>query len=255
MKRFLIQLSYKGTRYVGWQIQPNGSSIQEEIEKAMSTLLQENIRIFGQGRTDAGVHALNSYAHFDLENYPKMSLEQLIFKLNRFLPKDIAIKNIVEVSPLFHARFSAESRSYLYIISTQKNPFTVENSWLLNKKPNIYAMQEAAKYIIGEHDFSSFCSAKSSLISKKCRVYQADWEEVDEQFLFKIKANRFVMNMVRSLVGTMTEIGLGKKSVEDMPRILQAADRKAAGPNADPAGLHLVDVAYPQDLQKWKTKE
>jgi len=255
MKRFFLQLSYKGTNYVGWQIQPNGKSVQEEIEKSLSTLLRREISIIGQGRTDAGVHALKSYAHFDFEGTLPYTLEELTYKLNRLLSRDIAIQKCFEVDPHFHARFSATAREYLYIIATEKSPFNVENSWLHYRAPQIDKMQEAAKYIMGQHDFSSFCSAKSELLNKVCTVSKADWVQNSGQIEFRIKANRFVMNMVRSLVGTMVEIGLNKREISDMQKILEAKDRTAAGVNAAPSGLHLIEVTYPEELFLWKTEE
>lgn len=255
MKRYFLQLSYKGTRYVGWQIQPNGLSIQEEIEKGLSAILRKPTSIVGQGRTDAGVHALKSYAHFDWEGELPMPEEDLTYKLNRILSKDIAVQKIFEVAPDAHARFSAVSREYIYIVAIEKTPFNYENSWMHYRVPNLEKMQEACAHIMGEHDFSSFCSAKSDLIHKVCTVTKAEWTQNGSQYEFRIKANRFVMNMVRSLVGTMTEIGLGKRNSEDIKYILEQKDRSAAGVNADPAGLHLYEVAYPDHIFTWKTKE
>lgn len=255
MKRYFLQLSYKGTQYVGWQIQPNGVSVQEEIQKALSTILRSEISIVGQGRTDSGVHALKSFAHFDFDGTIPITLDELAYKLNRFLSKDIAIQKIFETHSEFHARFSALSREYLYIVSTAKSPFNYENSWIHYKSPILARMQEAANLILGEHDFSTFCSHKSQLINKTCTVYKAEWTQNGETLEFKIQANRFVMNMVRSLVGTMVEIGLEKREPKDMLTLLAAKDRTKAGVNADPAGLHLINVHYPEELFLWKEKK
>jgi len=247
MKRFFIELSYKGTAYSGWQVQPNGPSVQQTLEEALALILRREVPVTGQGRTDAGVHALKSFAHFDLEELP-MDSRTLVYKLNRLLPHDIAIHEIREVQPGAHARFSAEAREYQYFVHLGKSAFLKDTALQLYRVPDLAAMQQAAAHIPGEHDFSSFCSARAEVAHKRCTVSRAEWRQEGRMLIFTIQANRFVMNMVRSLTGTMLEIGAGKRRPEDIPLILAALDRTQAGENAAPEGLHLTDVIYPSSI-------
>lgn len=247
MKRFFIELSYKGTAYSGWQVQPNGPSVQQTLEEALALILRREVPVTGQGRTDAGVHALKSFAHFELEEAP-MDSDTLSYKLNRLLPQDIAIHQIREVQPDAHARFSAEAREYRYFIHLGKSAFLKDTALQLYRVPDLEAMQKATPYILGEHDFTSFCSTRAEVAHKRCTVSQAHWQQDGRMLTFTIRANRFVMNMVRSLTGTMLEIGAGKRRPEDMPLILAALDRTQAGENAAPEGLHLSDVIYPSSI-------
>lgn len=233
MRRFFIELSYKGTAYSGWQVQPNGISVQQTLEDALGTILRRPAAVTGQGRTDAGVHALKSFAHFDAEQLPYAN-ETLAYKLNRLLPDDIAIHAIREVQADAHARYSAEAREYSYFIHLGKSAFLKDTALQLYREPDIILMQQAAGYILGEHDFTSFCSTRADSRHKRCTVTRAEWQQEEHLLTFSIQANRFVMNMVRSLTGTMLEIGLGKRSPQEMPVILSATDRTCAGENADP---------------------
>lgn len=247
MRRFFIELSYKGTAYAGWQVQPNGISVQQKLEEALSLLLRNEIQVTGQGRTDAGVHARKSFAHFDAEIL-SIPTDTLTYKLNRLLPPDIAIHNIRAVKPDAHARFSALSREYEYVVHLGKTAFMQDTALQLYRIPELEPMQQAAAYISGEHDFSSFCSARAEVKHKRCHVNHAGWTRHDNLLIFRIQANRFVMNMVRSLAGTMLEIGLGKRNAAEMPLILAAHDRTRAGENAAAHGLHLIDVSYPDSV-------
>lgn len=245
--RYFIELSYFGEAYSGWQIQPNAISIQETLEKALSLILREPIKITGQGRTDAGVHAIQSFAHFDIAHLA-MFPDELCFKLNSLLPSDIAIKRIFEVPETAHARFSPISRSYQYIISSQKNPFYHNRSWPIYRKLDMNSMQEAAAHLLGTHDFTSFSSAKSDTESRVCTVTQLDIEQNDELIYIHITADRFVMNMVRTIVGTLVEVGLGKRKPDEMTSLLALKNRQTTGENAPACGLYLREVKYPEHI-------
>lgn len=245
--RYFIELSYFGEAYSGWQIQPNAISIQETLEKALSLILREPIKITGQGRTDAGVHALQSYAHFDISQLTMLP-DELCFKLNSLLPSDIAIKRIFEVPETAHARFSPISRSYQYIINSQKNPFYHNRSWPVYRKLDMNSMQEAAAHLLGTHDFTSFSSAKSDTESRVCTVTQLDIEQNDELIYIHITADRFVMNMVRTIVGTLVEVGLGKRNPGEMASLLALKNRQTTGENAPACGLYLREVKYPEHI-------
>lgn len=245
--RYFIQLSYDGEAYCGWQIQPNGNTVQETLQKALSITSRTEISVVGQGRTDAGVHALKSYAHFDIEKLP-FDLTQWVYKLNTFLPKDIAIQQIVPVNEDAHARFSALSRSYRYIISTTKNPFWHNRAWEIYRTLDVQRMEEAAQLLKGKHDFTSFSSMKSDTESRVCDVKHLDLS-TDGTFIYvDITADRFVMNMVRTIVGTLVEVGLEKRKPSEMVKIIAALDRKKAGENAPPHALYLREVKYPEHI-------
>ncbi|TNF42798.1 MAG: tRNA pseudouridine(38-40) synthase TruA [Bacteroidetes bacterium] len=243
MNRYAIQLSYKGTRYFGWQRQSNEISVQEVLEKALSTILREEISVVGAGRTDTGVHASYYIAHFDSENEITDPF-QLAFKLNRFLPDDIAIQKIRKVNNDFHARFSAISRTYKYYISTGKNPFTTDTSFQYTVPLNVDLMNEAAGILLEYTDFTSFAKLHTDVKTNNCKIYQAEWEKPGDQLIFTIKADRFLRNMVRAIVGTLIEVGKGKISAEDFVQIIERKDRGEAGTSVPPQGLFLVDIEY-----------
>ncbi len=239
--RFLLQLSYDGTNYHGWQIQPNAITVQETIQNKMSILLQSEIKITGSGRTDAKVHALNQFAHFD---YNKNLPENFIQKINLMLPEDIVIKKVFKVPENFSARHSAIKRAYLYFITTQKNPFIRNYSWFVYKPLNIPLMNEQAKLLIGEKDFTSFSKKGSQVKHNFCKVHYAKFRKWKYGYVFKIEANRFLRAMVRFIVGTLVEIENKKTSVEE---ILLQKDNKFAGKLAPPTGLFLANVEYPEN--------
>lgn len=243
--RFFIQLAYEGEAYCGWQIQPNGISVQETLEKALSLTARTPIQIVGQGRTDAGVHALDTYAHFDIEQLP-YSTEQWAYKLNSLLPHDIAIKRIIPVHPEAHARFTALSRSYRYVITTTKNPFYHKRAWYISRPLDIERIQQAMNLIKGKHDFTSFSSARSEIENRVCNVTELCLSHEYDFIYIDITADRFVMNMVRTIVGTLVEIGSGKRKVENIPALFAAQNRQKAGENAPPYGLYLREVKYPE---------
>ena len=243
MHRYFLQLSYKGTRYFGWQRQPNAVSVQEVIEKTLSTVLREEIAVVGAGRTDTGVHASFYVLHFDVLN-EIIEPEKLLYHLNRFLPDDIAIQKIKKVNSDFHARFSAVSRTYKYYISVIKDPFTTDTSYQFTVPLDIEKMNEAAKMLFEYTDFTSFAKLHTDVKTNNCKIFQAEWETENNQLVFTIKADRFLRNMVRAIVGTLLEVGKGKISVDDFRKIIEMKNRGAAGTSAPPQGLFLVDIGY-----------
>ncbi len=243
MNRYAFQLSYNGGRYFGWQRQPKDISVQEVLEKAFSTILREEIAVTGAGRTDTGVHAAFYIAHFDTENEISDPV-QLVYKLNRFLPADIAIQKIWKVDNEFHARFSAVSRTYKYYISTVKNPFATGTSFQYTVPLNVDWMNQAAKMLFEFTDFTSFSKLHTDVKTNNCKIYQAEWERNGDQLVFTIKADRFLRNMVRAIVGTLIDVGKGKISIEQFAEIIERKDRGEAGTSVPPQGLFLVDIEY-----------
>ena len=247
MNRYFIQLSYKGTNYHGWQIQPNAISVQEVIEKTLTTVLRQKIEIVGAGRTDTGVHASFFVLHFDV-NEELNGLENLVYKLNSLLPTDIAIQKIWQVANDLHARFNAVSRTYKYYISTKKNPFKADTSFKYLLPIDIGKMNEAARILAEYEDFTSFSRLHTDVKTNNCKILWAEWEVLNTQLIFTIKADRFLRNMVRAIVGTLLEVGKGKLSLNDFRKIIEAKDRAAAGASAPAKGLFLVDVEYPEEI-------
>jgi tRNA pseudouridine38-40 synthase len=240
--RYFIELSYKGTNYHGWQIQPDASSVQEEITKALATILQEKILLVGAGRTDAGVHASQMFAHVDTV---KKLTDDYVHKLNAILPNDIVIKSIKEVSDETHARFDAVSRTYEYRILLGRDPFLLETTWQLHQKNlQIEKMNEAANLLFKYEDFESFSKVKTDVNTFNCTIMKAVWTLEDKHLIFHIKANRFLRNMVRAVVGTLLEVGLGKKTVEDFRKIIESKKRSEAGLSVPAKGLFLTEVCY-----------
>ena len=240
--RYFIELSYKGTNYHGWQIQPDASSVQEEITKALATILQEKILLIGAGRTDAGVHASQMFAHVDTV---KKLTDDYVHKLNAILPNDIVIKSIKEVSGETHARFDAVSRTYEYRILLGRDPFLLDITWQLHQKNlQIEKMNEAANLLFKYEDFESFSKVKTDVNTFNCTIMKAVWTLEDKHLIFHIKANRFLRNMVRAIVGTLLEVGLGKKTVEDFRKIIESKKRSEAGLSVPAKGLFLTEVCY-----------
>ena len=240
--RYCIEFSYAGKKYFGYQIQPNQITVQEVLEKALSTMLREEIKITGAGRTDTGVHAKKIFAHFDIEN--EIS-DNLTYQLNSFLPQDIAIKRIFEVKPDFHARFDATFRTYEYYISLEKNPFAQDSSWQIWKRDlDINRMNEACEILFEYEDFTSFSKLHTGNKTNNCKIYKAFWEQNGAELKFTISADRFLRNMVRAIVGTMVEIGNGKLEPQDLHRIIRDKNRNSAGTSAPAQGLFLVEVGY-----------
>tara|TARA_B100000965_G_C19592384_1_gene758540 strand:+ start:289 stop:1047 length:759 start_codon:yes stop_codon:yes gene_type:complete len=243
--RFFIDISYDGTNYHGWQIQPNAITVQKQINIALSTILNSDISVVGAGRTDAGVHAKQLIAHFDFED--DIDLIKIKNNLNGFLDNDISINNIFKVKDYAHARFSAISRTYQYQISKLKDPF-LRQSYLVKRKINIREMNNACKLLIGEKDFSAFAKLHSDNYTNMCNIYFANWKEDSNLIVFTIKANRFLRNMVRAIVGTMLEIGDGKIKYKEVENIISSKDRTKARYSVPALGLSLVNVEYENDI-------
>ena len=244
--RYFIELSYKGTNFFGWQIQPNNISVQEELTKCFSTILNEEIKIVGAGRTDTGVHAKFYVAHFDTE---KENLDSnLVYKLNGFLHKDISISKIFKVKPDVSSRFDAISRTYEYHISRVKNPFLQEFSHYLYGRLDVEIMNEACRILFEYEDFTSFSKLHTDSKTKLCKIYKAEWTEINDLLVFTISANRFLRNMVRAITGTLIEVGQGKISVDDFRKIIEAKNRCEAGLSMPAKGLFLTGIEYPKEI-------
>jgi tRNA pseudouridine38-40 synthase len=247
-KRYFIYLSFDGSAYHGWQVQPNGTSVQQQLNEALQMCLRpEDVSTLGAGRTDTGVHARRMVAHFDADN--DIDTDRLCEKLNSLLPVDIAVDHIAQVRPDAHARFSALTRTYHYHISPKKNPFTRRYCWQTHFHLDIEKMNEAAAVLLQCTDFTSFCKLHSDNKTNICHVSEARWTSTDDGTLvFSITADRFLRNMVRAIVGTLVDVGRGKLSVADFCRIILEQDRCKAGSSAPAEGLFLWDITYPDDI-------
>lgn len=246
-KRYFIRLSYKGTNYHGWQIQPNAITVQEVLNKALSTILNSDINVVGCGRTDTGVHASDFYAHFDVEN-KEFDCEKLAFRLNRFLPHDIAIKKVFAVRDDAHTRFDATSRTYHYFITKEKNPFRLESHWKVPYELDVDKMNQAAAALFDYIDFTSFSKLHTDVKTNNCKVYQAEWKESDDEIIFTVKADRFLRNMVRAIVGTLVEVGRGKLDIDGFRKVIESKNRSKAGTSVPGHALYLAEVGYPEDI-------
>ena len=245
--RFFLEICYKGTNFHGWQHQENASSVQENIEVSISNLLSNQIKIVGAGRTDAGVHANQMFAHFDYITKID-SLESLKHKLNNYLSRDIQIINIHQVKDETHARFDAISRTYKYNLISQKNPFLNDLSYLFKYKVNIKKMNIASKILIDEENFKSFAKTGSDVDNFLCNITSAYWEINNEKLVFNITSNRFLRNMVRSIVGTLLEVGIEKKTINEFKKVIDSQNRKFAGPSVPACGLFLHKIKYPSHI-------
>lgn len=241
--RYFIEFAYNGKNYFGFQIQPDAISVQEILNTALHTLLRESIEIVGAGRTDSGVHATQMFAHFDSSIIPDK--KQFIHRLNSFLPKDIVIYNMHEVSTTAHARFDATSRTYEYHIHTYKNPFINEGSWYVQQPLNIQLMNEAAKILLEYEDFECFSKVHTDVKTFTCKITEAYWTQEETKLKFTITADRFLRNMVRAIVGTLINIGLEKITLTDFRKIIESKNRSQAGFSVPAHGLYLVRVNYP----------
>lgn len=243
--RYFIEFSYNGSTFFGYQIQPKDISVQEELEKALSTILRTEIKTTGAGRTDTGVHAKKMFAHFDFE---KNISDNLVYQLNSFLPPSISVKRIFEVKEDLHARFSATYRTYEYYISLEKNPFTENSAWQHWRRPlDVNKMNEACKILFEYEDFGSFAKIGGDNKTNICKIYRADWEQNGNELKFTVSADRFLRNMVRAIVGTMVEVGSGKIPPSAMREVIEAQNRSEAGSSAPAHALFLVDVGYEFD--------
>lgn len=252
-QRYCIEIAYKGSDYHGWQIQENAVSVQELVDKALATVLRQEIKTVGCGRTDTGVHARQLFAHFDLARQVKgVDLSRIQNGINSLLPADITVKNFFHVASDFHARFDAVSRSYEYHIHFDKNPFLHEFSWQLRDKPDVEKMNQAAKIMKEYKDFSCFSKSHTQVFTNNCDIYHAEWKWLaGDRLVFYITANRFLRNMVRAIVGTLISIGSDpNNSIESIRQIIESKNRSLAGTSVPACGLYLTEVNYENIIQK-----
>lgn len=246
MCRYFIYLSYDGTNYHGWQIQPNGISVQEVLMKALSTFLRKPVEVVGAGRTDAGVHARLMVAHFDFD--AELDCATVVDKLNRLLPPDVAVHRVRRVKSDAHARFDATYRTYKYYITTCKDPFSRAFSWRIFQTLDFEKMNEAAQTLFDYIDFTSFSKLHTDVKTNNCHIQHAGWTQEGDIWVFTIRADRFLRNMVRAIVGTLLEVGRGRLTIDGFRNVIEAKDRCKAGTSVPGHALFLVDVTYPEEL-------
>ncbi len=245
--RYFIEVAYNGKNYFGWQKQPNGITVQEVLENALGTVLRQEINIIGAGRTDTGVHAKQIFAHFDSEEIHQ--IPDLIFRLNSFLPKDISVQNIFSVKDDAHARFDAVEREYEYKIILQKDPFLQDFAYQIHNIPDVDLMNQAALSLLNHQDFQCFSRTNTDVKTYHCKITKAVWDQQASTLVFTIIADRFLRNMVRSIVGTLLEVGFGKTSLKDFQKILESKKRSEAGASVPAHGLYLIRVSYPDRIK------
>ena len=245
--RYFIELSYNGSKYHGWQSQPNAITVQQTVEDSLQLVLKnKTIKIVGAGRTDTGVHALQMYAHFDFDK--NFDINNLIFKLNSFLDNNIVINNIIRVHDLAHARFDARLREYKYFLTFKKDVFNTDLKYYFTKKLDFDEMSKAIEIIKNNSNFKSFCKSKTDVTNFECYINNFEYEIINSEVIFTISANRFLRNMVRAIIGTILDIGLYKISVEKLKDIIDKSDRIYAGPSVPAHGLFLTKVEYPENI-------
>lgn len=247
--RYFITISFSGGRYHGWQVQPNGISVQETLSRALSTQLREEVVVTGAGRTDAGVHARMMVAHFD--SSAPVDCGQLVYKLNKLLPRDIAVSTVEPVADDMHARFSATARTYHYYVHTRKDAFLEGRSWMVTFPLDFERMNEAAAVLAEYEDFTSFSKVDTDAKTNLCHITEARWSRVKFSetdtvpvWCFTVTSNRFLRNMVRAIVGTLVEVGRGRMTVEDFRQVIERRDRCQAGESVPACGLYLWDIRY-----------
>jgi tRNA pseudouridine38-40 synthase len=240
--RYFIKLAYNGTHYHGWQYQPNASSVQETMNKAVSVMLHAPINLMGAGRTDTGVHAKEMFAHFDFES--SFDIPKLVHKLNSYLPKDIVVFAIIPVHDEAHCRFDALKRTYEYHIHTFKNPFLDDQSCYFHQQLDLDLMNEAAKLLFEHTDFQCFSKVNTDVNTFDCTIFEANWKQENSRLVFTISANRFLRNMVRAIVGTLVNVGLHKITLVDFNAIIESKSRDKAGFSVPAHGLYLTEIEY-----------
>jgi tRNA pseudouridine38-40 synthase len=248
MTRYFMFLSYRGTAYNGWQLQPGKHTVQGVVNKAVSTVLNEQISVTGAGRTDTGVHASFFCAHFDSAREGIETDHQLLYNLNSLLPEDIAVSRIARVRQDANARFDAVSRTYRYTITTKKDPFVADTAWLLYWKLDAAMLNDASAILLNHSDFTSFSRLHGGNKTNTCKVTFAQWTEEPGRLVFTICADRFLRNMVRAIVGTLIPVGRGKLSLPEFEKIITGRDRSLAGQSAPAHGLSLTGIDYPETL-------
>jgi tRNA pseudouridine38-40 synthase len=240
-----LELAYFGKAYHGWQRQPEAISVQQVVEEALQTLLQKKIEITGAGRTDSGVHAKQLYAHVDLSEEPGSNFA---FRINALLPRDIALLSVKKVTLDAHARFDAISRSYEYHIVRSKDVFSIDTAYWVKKELDVEAMNRAAKMLLEYRNFKCFSRSRTDVKTYNCDIEHAFWETKDSGLVFHIKADRFLRNMVRAIVGTMLDIGMGKMKTDDLHEVIRSESRSEAGASVPAHGLFLTRIEYPQTI-------
>jgi tRNA pseudouridine38-40 synthase len=235
-------IEFDGTDFHGWQVQSHERTVQGEIEEALKTLLQEEVHIVGAGRTDTGVHALGQVAHFQTDS--AMEISAVYNGLNSLTPEDIVIHHVEEVPSSFHARFDATSRRYMYRLTQRQEAIGRRYAWFVRFPLDLSEMEKGTGYLQGEHSFRSFCATESQVSHHTCTVSDVNWEHNEHRLTFSIQADRFLQHMVRTIVGSLVEVGRGRWSAEEIDAILKAEDRRRAGPTAPPHGLYLAEVSY-----------
>lgn len=245
--RYFAELSYLGKNYHGWQIQPNAISVQEVVQKCLSTILRTPIEVVAAGRTDAGVHASQMFIHFDTE----LNLDTVVYcyKINALLPDDIVFHRIFKVKSTAHTRFDAIKRSYQYKILLGKSPFTTDTEWQINQQLNVAAMNKAAGYLLDYTDFKCFSRSKTDVRTYNCDISRAEFIQNNNQLVFHISADRFLRNMVRAIVGTLYAVGQGKMLPEKIIEIINSKERAQAGASAPAHGLFLTEIVYPENIK------
>ncbi len=248
--RYFLFLAYNGTGFHGWQTQPNAPTVQEELEKALRILSGKPVSLTGAGRTDTGVHARRFYAHFDTEErFTEDALTQLVYKLNGILTPAIVILDAFRVKPEVHARFSAVSRTYRYYISRRKDPFSDSYSWIYTRELDLQAMSLAAEIIREYTDFTCFSKSGTQTRTNDCVIIESFFLKQEHMLIYQVKANRFLRNMVRAIVGTLLEVGKGSISIDEFRVILEEGSRSDAGMSVPACGLFLEDVEYTEDIR------
>ncbi|WP_149275055.1 tRNA pseudouridine(38-40) synthase TruA [Pareuzebyella sediminis] len=245
--RYFVEFAYVGKAYHGWQNQPNALTVQQVLENSFSTLLRQSVSLTGAGRTDAGVHARQMFAHFEAEGLQQK--DDMVYRLNSFLPSDISVKTIFEVNENAHARFDAVSRTYEYWITQEKNPFYVDYAYEVKSPLHVEKMNQAAKLLLEHTDFECFSKSKTDVKTYDCHLRKATWEKRDDVLVFTITADRFLRNMVRAIVGTLIEVGQEKYVPEHVKTVLNSKDRGKAGPSVPAKGLYLISVVYPEKIR------
>ena len=248
MFRYFIELRYKGTNYHGWQIQKNAKSVQAILNNALSVLLKEEVTTTGAGRTDTGVHAKHFVAHFDCSKENLEANSNLLYSINQTIPLDISISKIYAVKPEAHARYDALSRTYEYIICREKDPFWQGLSWQFTRHLDVDKLRIASEYLLNFTDFTSFSKVGSDNKTSLCEIYKVDWFADKNLLIFSIKANRFLRNMVRAIVGTLIDVGRGKLTIEEFIKIIEVKNRSLASGSAPAEGLYLVNIEYPDSI-------
>ncbi len=242
--RYFVAFSYVGKLYHGWQRQPNALTVQQVLEESFYTLLREPIALVAAGRTDAGVHAKQMHAHFDFKGIK--DIKELVYRINALLPEDIAVQKIFEVPNKAHARFDAVERTYEYWVVQKKNPFYIDAAHYLKYPLDIRKMNEGASLLMQYEDFECFSKSNTDVKTYLCTIKEAVWKEDGDKLVFTITADRFLRNMVRAIVGTLMELGMGKSTLEDVQAIIESKNRANAGTSVPAKGLYLTKVLYPK---------